>query len=235
MHEKIEPQRLYESLAATIKEAIRSGEYEPGDKLPPERELLDTFKVSRPTLREAFRMLESENIIFSRQGGGRYIRQPLTDNLFKAVTSIRPPERQMIIHLIEARETLELKTIFLASKFITEEELDGLRGIVQNIYSLKNLGERSIPELFSLDLKFHHLVAQASRNPVYVNWLDISMQILQESRQRMLFLPKRREQLGQELQLIIEGLASRNSKLAVKSMSSHLQSIIGRLQTIPDE
>jgi len=234
-HEKIGVQRLHESVAEAIKNAIRRGEYVPGTKLPSERELLEAFAVSRPTLREAFRVLENENLIFSRQGDGRYIQQPLTDNLFRAVTTVCPPEKETILKLIEARETLEVKTASLAAKLITKEELDELHDIVGRIFSLKNSDDHAIPDLFELDLRFHLLVAQASRNPVYLNWLEISIQVLQENRQKILFLPKRREQLGLELQRITNALSSYEPRLAAKYMSAHLRAITKKLKVMPSE
>ena len=70
----IVPVRLYESVTEQIMNLIKNNELKPGDKLPPERDLAEKFSISRGSLREAFRVLESRGII-ERPGGGRFIRE----------------------------------------------------------------------------------------------------------------------------------------------------------------
>ena len=63
---EITPIRLYESAIEQIMDLIRNRELKPGDKLPPERELAEKFSISRGSLREAFRVLESRGLIKSK-------------------------------------------------------------------------------------------------------------------------------------------------------------------------
>src|SRR5260370_15912541 len=67
----IKRQRVYESVAEQIRQAIFSGQIEPGHKLPPERELARQFQTSRVALREALRALEQEGMISIKRGFGR--------------------------------------------------------------------------------------------------------------------------------------------------------------------
>ena len=71
---KIIPIRLYENAIEQIMDLVKRSELKPGDKLPPERELAKKLSISRNSLREAFRVLESRGLIKSKPGGGRYIR-----------------------------------------------------------------------------------------------------------------------------------------------------------------
>ena len=70
--------RIYQDIVEQIQSAIFDGSMRPGEKLPPERELVEVFKTSRPTLREALRTLEQKGLIEIRLGvkGGAYVRTP---------------------------------------------------------------------------------------------------------------------------------------------------------------
>ena len=72
----VEPQRLYRRIAEQIARLIKRGEYKPGDRLPPERDLATMLKVSRPSVREALIALEVEGYVDVRVGSGVYVARP---------------------------------------------------------------------------------------------------------------------------------------------------------------
>ncbi|MDA8414531.1 MAG: GntR family transcriptional regulator, partial [Desulfobacteraceae bacterium] len=69
----IKPKKVSSQIADQIRSSILSGEFAPGDKLPPERELAEMFSVSRPSVREALNMLASAGLVMSYQGGGTVV------------------------------------------------------------------------------------------------------------------------------------------------------------------
>ena len=69
----IKPKKVSTQIADQIRSSILSGEFTPGDKLPPERELAEMFGVSRPSVREALNMLASSGLVMSYQGGGTVV------------------------------------------------------------------------------------------------------------------------------------------------------------------
>ncbi len=69
----VEPQRLYRRIAEQIARLIKRGEYKPGARLPPERDLATMLKVSRPSVREALIALEVEGYVDVRVGSGVYV------------------------------------------------------------------------------------------------------------------------------------------------------------------
>src|SRR5260370_21304728 len=73
MSTPIDSRKLYRQVADTIMASIKSGEYKPGSRLPSERDLAASFKVSRPTIREAMIALEIRGLVEARQGSGIYI------------------------------------------------------------------------------------------------------------------------------------------------------------------
>ena len=73
MLKAVEKKRAYEDVVAQIRTLLENGRLKRGDQLPTERELSETFKVSRATVREALRTLESLRLVQSRQGNGTYV------------------------------------------------------------------------------------------------------------------------------------------------------------------
>lgn len=67
----IKPKKVSSQIAEQIRTSILAGEFTPGEKLPPERELAELFGVSRPSVREALNLLASSGLVESYQGGGR--------------------------------------------------------------------------------------------------------------------------------------------------------------------
>jgi len=70
--------RIHESVAEQLRDAILDGRWQPGQKLPPERELAEQFQVNRTSIREAIKVLEGLKLISVRQGDGATV-QPLAD------------------------------------------------------------------------------------------------------------------------------------------------------------
>ena len=78
----IQPQRMYEQIAAELTRLIRERDFHPGDRLPPERELAQQLGVSRPSVREAMIALETAGVIEVRTGSGTYVRS-VVDEKFR--------------------------------------------------------------------------------------------------------------------------------------------------------
>jgi GntR family transcriptional repressor for pyruvate dehydrogenase complex len=76
MLKAVKKTRVYEDIVSQVKELIAEGKLRPGDQLPSERELSEMFQVSRASVREAIRALESIRLIEIRQGEGTYIASP---------------------------------------------------------------------------------------------------------------------------------------------------------------
>ena len=104
---KITQPKLADAIVAELESMILEGSLQPGQKLPPERELAIQFQVSRPSLREAIQRLEARGLLYRRQGGGTYVQNALSkgiaDPLFELLST--HPEAQY--DLLEFRHALE--------------------------------------------------------------------------------------------------------------------------------
>jgi len=79
--------RLHEEVAEQLRDAILDGQFQPGSKLPPERELAQQFRVNRTSVREAIKVLEGLGLVSVRQGDGATV-QPLTDASFDVLPAM---------------------------------------------------------------------------------------------------------------------------------------------------
>lgn len=68
----------FRQVASDLRQKISAGAYSPGDQLPSERELTETYDVSRPTVRDAINMLRAEGLVTSEHGRGVFVRLPAT-------------------------------------------------------------------------------------------------------------------------------------------------------------
>src|SRR5512136_1076854 len=115
----VEPQRLYRRIAEQIAQLIRRGEYRPGERLPPERDLARQLAVSRPSVREALIALEVEGYVEVRVGSGVYVtqRRPQSRRADPLSGDSGPFE------LIAARRLLEAECAALAAKLASPAQI----------------------------------------------------------------------------------------------------------------
>ena len=108
--------RVYEEIVAKIKDMIDKGRFKSGDQLPVERELAEVFRVSRSSVREAIRSLESQGLLESRQGNGTYIAKHPVESLVKPLASVICSEKDGQRELFEMRRLIEPQLAFLAAE-----------------------------------------------------------------------------------------------------------------------
>ena len=107
--EPIKPTRAHEAILAQLQCKILEGELAPGDRLPSERVMMETFGVSRPTVREALRVAESMGLVAVRHGdpgGPRVLGMPSV-GVSRVLDSLLSAERTSVAELLEARMVLE--------------------------------------------------------------------------------------------------------------------------------
>jgi GntR family transcriptional repressor for pyruvate dehydrogenase complex len=120
--------RLHEEIVTIIQKQIMNGTIIPGTKLPPEREMAETFNVNRTTLREALRKLENLELLEIRHGDGVYTKNFLeTGNLdlIKAAVSM-DEDNVTLFNVLEARRFVVPGMAYLAAQRRTTTDLDEL-------------------------------------------------------------------------------------------------------------
>lgn len=152
-----DPQKLYQQVARSIAASIAEGRYVPGDRLPSERGLADSFGVSRPTIRDAMIALEFQGLVEARQGSGVYVtaRGKAEDDTSDAEVSA--------LELTEARRLFEGEACALAAAAVSDEQVAALERMARELATLA-----SAEEAERLEHDFHLAVAHATRNAAIV-------------------------------------------------------------------
>jgi len=167
-----EPRRLYEKISQTLAASIAEGKYEVGQRLPSERELAQSFGVSRPTVREAIIALELDGLVEVRLGSGVYVsnRQPPSGS--EGAKDIGPFE------LLEARRVIEGEAAALAALRIDDTQLAQLTSLIAEMRDDNRHNEILMSE--EADRRFHELIASSTQN----SGIIAAVQMLWDARAR---------------------------------------------------
>ncbi len=153
------PQRL----VVEFRNRIVSGEWAPGSKLPPERNLCETFGVSRSVVREGISALVCLGILRTRQGGGVYVCSERDASFVDALTFVLPAGRRTISELMTVRKALEPLAAAIATRRSDPQSLATIEKTVQAMQQAATLGER-----VTAGVAFHHAIARATGNDVLI-------------------------------------------------------------------
>ena len=159
-------QRLYEQVAGQVTDLVARGEFKPGDRLPPERDLAKVLGVSRPTVREAMIALEIAGLVEVRVGAGAFVTDKARTNgaansrLFEGAGSSP-------LELIAARRTIEPEVAALAAQYATPGEIAAIAETVAMIAAAQDT-----PSHRAADHQFHIRIALASHNSVLTAIVD---------------------------------------------------------------
>ncbi|MDT7706712.1 MAG: hypothetical protein QOG20_2319 [Pseudonocardiales bacterium] len=150
-----------ELIADHLRRQIVRGELAEGDALPPEATLLEQFDVSRPTLREAFRVLESESLIVVRRGahGGARVQVPDPDVAARHAGLILEYRGTKLVDLYEARIVIEPPCVALLAELRSEEDLKVLRAALA-----EHDAEEDTMQSIRTHVAFHSLLVQLTGN-----------------------------------------------------------------------
>ncbi len=213
--------RASELVADKLRSFIVEGVAKPGTSLPSEKELGAQLGISRATLREALRMLESEGLISTRTGpkGGIVVQRPGAANLTRSLSLLLQLEAAPFSVLLEARRLLEPLCANLAAQRITTEELTELEGVLNRMRAEVH----NVNAYVAQQLAFHLAVFAASHNAV-LRLYTTSVGDLISARTTQVGLSLEERQVGLRVAAdILAALKSRNGTLAARRVELHLR------------
>lgn len=216
--------KIYDQVIEEIKNKIKCGEIKKGDRLPAEREMAESIGVSRASVREAIRALEVVGLIESRHGAGNYIRTNFYNSLFEPISVMFMLQESSVKEMYDLRETLELQCAKLCAKNIEDNELVLLTEILDRMYIAANEEES-----LELDIKFHYLIAKASRNVLLINVLEVISNLMDEfikkSRMQILHEGNAKESLLEIHENLVRALKLRDESKVYNAMKEHFNLI----------
>lgn len=211
--------KLYQRVAQDIEQAIRTGMYPVGTRLPAERDLAEKFQVSRPTIREAMIALEMRELVEVRHGSGVYIAESLPTDRSTAELNVGAFE------LIEARIMFEGEAAALAATVMSDEEVDRVRIILEEMEAL----DPASAEELAFDRQFHMAIAEGTQSSLVAQTIEHLWDLREQSPLcRHMFEQARSEGINprpDEHRRIYDALVRRDSEQARSAMRAHLMRV----------
>jgi GntR family transcriptional repressor for pyruvate dehydrogenase complex len=216
----IERRKTYELVAERLTEEISSRILNPGDLLPPERELVAAFGVGRSSVREALRILESRGLIENR-GNGTFAVAAFRNPLNRGFHLLLAADEADTSELFEVRRILEGESAALAA---TRRRNTDLRAMTAAVDAME-AGLDSEQSFIEADLRFHLRIAEATRNRVVVHLMHAIRELLQRSLSSSYHIPGSPERAVELHRLILEAIAAKRPEDARQRMQEHVSRV----------
>lgn len=221
MFKPIKKTRVYEEIVAKIKDMLEKGRLKSGDQLPGERELSEVFQVSRSSVREALRTLETQGFLESRQGDGTYIASKPVESLVSSLASVIFSEKDSQMELFEMRRLIEPRLAHLAAERATQEEIAMMEQALVLQEEAVARGETGT----DVDKSFHYIMAKATKNKVLLRLTDSMRDLLAESRDKYLQVEGRPDKSILRHRQVLDAIKARDGELAAQVMLEHVLDI----------
>jgi GntR family transcriptional repressor for pyruvate dehydrogenase complex len=229
--EKIPRVNLSEIVADKIYKDIRDNRLKPGDQLPPHEELCERWGVSRVTLREALKKLDTKGLVEIHQGRGTFVRnynRDLIENQFEFHSLLG---EKTIIQLFEARKVVETALVELVTVRASDKEIDSLDSVLEKMAPTVQEGDHL--QFARFDLEFHKIIGSLAKNEVLQMMLE-KIQFLIEAQQREMFEyahdSNPLESSYEDHIQICRMIRRRDSKAAADQMYQHIQHMENRVR-----
>lgn len=217
----IEKQSLGQQVVSRILELVRTGNLRPGDRLPPERKLIEIFGISRPSLREALRALSVLGVVEQRHGGGAYITGLEAEKLLAPLDFFLSLSQSNLDDASESRRVIEVEIVRKAALNASAEDIAELEAMIaaQPTVSYDPIAFRI------LDSRFHEKLSEASGNVVLQRVAYALYNLGLDTRRRATEAPSTIAQSTEDHTRIVEAIAARDANRAAEAMRRHLAHI----------
>jgi GntR family transcriptional repressor for pyruvate dehydrogenase complex len=224
----IKPKKVSTQISEQIRASILAGEFAPGDKLPPERELAEMFGVSRPSVREALNVLASSGLVLAYQGGGTVVQSLVETTSSNPLSELIRVQKDRALDVIEVRKSMESWTAWYAAERALP---DDIRRMDEIIAGMKHNLELQQPSE-DLDANLHIVIARATHNIVWLHLMQSLFDAMKEFQQtvwRAVYLTHEDHQLLYEHHnAIVQAIKAKNPQAARDAMMCHLTFAEGR-------
>lgn len=218
----IQRRKLSDSVQDRLLSMIKSGDPAPGEPLPSERELMASFAVGRPAIREALQNLHRMGLVEIRHGERARVAVPsfgrMVDQMSETMHHLLTHSSASLEHLKEARATFEMEMARIAARRRKPEDVKLLRTVIVTQASSTD----DQPRFLEWDGKFHKEIAAISGNPIFISvsealfgWLaHFHIHLVRSPGQENLTLAEHKE--------IIAAIAKGDVDGAARAMGDHL-------------
>ena len=224
---KLEPRPpMHKTIQDAIRQYIIQHGLRPGDPMLPETELAKQLGVSRNSVREAVKSLESVGVLESRRGSGLYVRdfswEPLLDNLvYDLMRDLRE-----FAELLEIRRVLEVGMVEEAIKRLQPEQLADLRRLLGKMEARASRGE-TFPEE---DREFHRTLFRELRNATFLKLLDLFWLAFRKASDGRDLLDQDPLRTYEAHRAIVESVSTGDVAGARRALGAHYEAVSSRLE-----
>ena len=219
----IKPKKIADEVAEQLRALILQGTLEPGEKLPPERELAKALNVSRTSLRDALNDLQGMGLVEIQRGNRTFVRPITTRSVHDPLVAYINSSPENVYKLFEVRKHLEIGAASLAAERATEADIRQLEKqlvLMQNDIDHDHLGAKT-------GIEFHKMIAEASHNELYLHLIQTIYDLLQEPfRKAWGDVFKNKKDWKTDIdhhKAIVSAIKRRDSAEAEKTVETHLE------------
>jgi GntR family transcriptional regulator, transcriptional repressor for pyruvate dehydrogenase complex len=217
----IKKTRIHEEVFSQIHELISQGKFKARDQLPSERELAETFRVSRTSVREALRALETQGLIVSKTGMGNFVADLPVESLVGPLARLLIDEKRALADVFEMRKLIEPQIAALAAERATERDIAQLKKILIKQADAVSRGETGV----DADAELHFCIGRTTQNRALQKLVSGLMEMLGRSREESLQTLDRRNASIDAHRRIVGAIEKHDKIRAQTEMLHHIEQV----------
>lgn len=232
MFEAAKSNKISAHIIGQIRKAIFEGNLKPGDKLPSEKELIETFQVSRATLREALRSLEVLGFLEIKKGaaGGAFVVEMDMQKARECLINFFHFKDLSLHDLTEVRLILESHTAEKAAVAITAEDLKRLKKLIDDSDYVRQHGTSQ--EYRRMEIEFHRIIGSVNDNPILMLIIDFVENLLIDTKEILQPGDDFSQRVQSAHKRIYKALLERDGQRAREEMVKHVEQVSNDLMAI---
>ncbi len=222
----ITTKRIYQEIIGSFVDFIANEEIQIGDKLPSERELSERFGVSRPSVREALRVMQTIGLVDIKAGGGAYLTEFNLGPFLDLLAPLFLKRKNFGLELLELRRVLEVRAAELAAEQIGTADLAVLERILAD---MEKAAADDYNEGVRWDIAFHTKLFECTDNIVLIKGSELVNTLMEisiaDARKLVLEHAETPTRLYGEHLAIFRAVASKDPQKAAEAMKTHLEMV----------
>jgi GntR family transcriptional repressor for pyruvate dehydrogenase complex len=219
----VDRRKVYEQVAEQLLGQIGARHLKPGDALPPERELTESFGVGRSSIREALRMLESQGVITA--DGGAFVVANASNPLNSSLQLVFTLDGETGVHdLFELRRMIDCEAAALAALRRSDAHVAEMDAAIEEMSAALAAGGRD-ERFIQADFRFHLAIAEATGNRLILYSMQAARDVIRKALLTVVRVPQSPERAIVEHRAVRDAVAAGNPGLARDAMGSHLNRV----------
>ncbi len=218
----IQRRKLFQEVLERLLERLRSGEFQPGDQLPSERELMQFYGVGRPAVREALQALERDGIVTITHGERARVALPSAERVIEQIAQstrhLLRVEPDNLGHLKDARLFLETGLATRAAERATPEAVARL----EERFAAHEAARQQADAFLPRDMEFHREIAAMAGNPIFPALIEAMFGWLGSYYTKLVRLEGAEDLTIAEHRRILDAIATGDGDAAAAAMRDHI-------------